>query len=1219
MKRNLCVLAIWWAFALGMSARDFVHPGGLHTLKDLARMKEKVKQKETPWIETWELLANDPYAQSSYTARPYTNIGGTGNRQQAGRDAYAAYLNTLYWYITDDVSHADCAVRILNAWAGTVKEASGELYQIPINAMVQVAELLRGYEGWKEEDQEKFKTVCRTIFYPACEGFYQGCSHQSWDAPAASARMIMAVFLDDEEKFNNALDYFKEGEGEGSLQHTLNPTGQLPEMGRDQPHAALGIASQAQICQVAWNQGEDLFAYADNLLLKGFDYYCKFNLGYPVEWENYHWCGSPEGYDWFHISISDAYRINNSPVYEMIYNHYVVERGLSAPYLTQLVNLARPENGEEGYFGYGTLTYTLDASYSPYPAYPIPEQPVGLKAEPCLEGISLQWNAPKGRTGRGYKIYRSENGKTFTKIHEWDNNTKTEYKDETVFPGVSYTYYVSAWNQSGESLPSEVSVAVAGGGTGILPKGWGYTDVGQVAEKGGFVAMSAGGNFMVSLSGGGADVGGISDGHGYVFTKVQGDLVASARLYKVDWKDGNNKVGWVIRESLAPEARRITLNLGDYAHRYSRMGVRRNHGDNTQWFEGNDFTVAPVWFKLERDGNVFSAYQSVDGNEWYKFAEQALDFATTCYVGLSASAGTSSPLAVTACFDHVTIESEGEVPTMPVNFKGVATGSTSLRLSWDGSAECAVYILERATSLEGEYKVVNEKIIGSSYEDVDLQPDVTYYYRLSAANLYGEGKKTAPLAITTEKLSLPEAPSKVEALSGNGFVALSWAKTGEKTAYYQVRRGDLYGGPYELVGRTLENKYTDNKVVNGNMYYYTVSAVNAVGEGKPSEEAKALPRLGDSRYWPFDEEQGNLAVDIWNFDEVQLVNSVHRNVGKYNSGISLTGGHIALPAGGTEKWKDFSLSVWVKPERVDTWARIIDCGTGTDNNFFLTVRAAQTGCLRYAIVQGTSGEQQINTDFSLKASEWVHVVLVQRGTTGILYANGTEVGRNENLTLSPADLGYTTQNYIGRSAYMSDPYFRGCVDDLRIYDCALDSEQVSALYQASTQQVTFPALPGMKVGDEELISSATASSGLSLEFRSSHPEVAEVVDGCRIRALSPGKTEITALQTGNLLYASAVPVTQTLMVEHGNGVESVDTGQMKVGIRLNGHILQFSFSKPVEERGKAMLFDMNGKLVRSTVLNGHGCFTWNLSGLSSGVYLFKLDGGSWAKKLKIVL
>ena len=58
MKRNLCVLAIWWAFALGMSARDFVHPGGLHTLKDLARMKEKVKQKETPWIETWERLAN---------------------------------------------------------------------------------------------------------------------------------------------------------------------------------------------------------------------------------------------------------------------------------------------------------------------------------------------------------------------------------------------------------------------------------------------------------------------------------------------------------------------------------------------------------------------------------------------------------------------------------------------------------------------------------------------------------------------------------------------------------------------------------------------------------------------------------------------------------------------------------------------------------------------------------------------------------------------------------------------------------------------------------------------------------------------------------------------------------------------------------------------------------------------------------------------------------
>ena len=54
----------------------------------------------------------------------------------------------------------------------------------------------------------------------------------------------------------------------------------------------------------------------------------------------------------------------------------------------------------------------------------------------------------------------------------------------------------------------------------------------------------------------------------------------------------------------------------------------------------------------------------------------------------------------------------------------------------------------------------------------------------------------------------------------------------------------------------MENRYTDHKVDNGKMYYYVVSAVNAVGEGAYSEEAKAYPQVGSCRYWPFDEAGG---------------------------------------------------------------------------------------------------------------------------------------------------------------------------------------------------------------------------------------------------------------------------------------------------------------------------------------------------------------------------
>ena len=137
----------------------------------------------------------------------------------------------------------------------------------------------------------------------------------------------------------------------------------------------------------------------------------------------------------------------------------------------------------------------------------------------------------------------------------------------------------------------------------------------------------------------------------------------------------------------------------------------------------------------------------------------------------------------------------------------------------------------------------------------------------------------------------------------------------------------------------MENRYTDHKVDNGKMYYYVVSAVNAVGEGTYSEESQSLSaKLGSCRYWPFDEAGGTAASDVWNGGEAQLVNNSRFDTGKYDTGIHLSGGHITLPAGVTETWKDFTLSLWVKPDRVEDWARIVDCGTGTDNNLFLTIK-----------------------------------------------------------------------------------------------------------------------------------------------------------------------------------------------------------------------------------------------------------------------------------------
>lgn len=96
--------------------------------------------------------------------------------------------------------------------------------------------------------------------------------------------------------YNFATDYFYNGAGQGSLNHTIpcvsifvsaryssssinrfihveersgKKLGQTSESGRDQGHATLDYALLGVIAQTAWNQGLDLFGYASNRILAG--------------------------------------------------------------------------------------------------------------------------------------------------------------------------------------------------------------------------------------------------------------------------------------------------------------------------------------------------------------------------------------------------------------------------------------------------------------------------------------------------------------------------------------------------------------------------------------------------------------------------------------------------------------------------------------------------------------------------------------------------------------------------------------------------------------------------------------------------------------------------------------------------------------------------------------------------------------------------------------
>ena len=79
------------------------------------------------------------------------------------------------------------------------------------------------------------------------------------------------------------------------------------------------------------------------------------------------------------------------------------------------------------------------------------------------------------------------------------------------------------------------------------------------------------------------------------------------------------------------------------------------------------------------------------------------------------------------------------------------------------------------------------------------------------------------------------------------------------------------------------------------------------------------------------------------------------------------------------------------------------------------------------------------------------------------------------------------------------------------------------------QNITFNSLSAKTIGDADFDGGAIASSGLLLNYTSSNPAVATIVDG-KIHLVGAGTATITASQTGNEIYNAAISVTQPLTV-----------------------------------------------------------------------------------------
>ena len=349
------------------AATAFVHPGLLHTRADLDRMRQRVAAGQEPWASGFEKLRSHPQSRSDWKLRGPISVVTRSPRNTQGNDQMvldgnAAYQNALMWCISGNEAHARKAVEILNAWSGGIQMMDGSDVQLSAGLngfkFVNAAELMRyTYPAWGRAEVARFEKMLREVIYPPIKDFAT-FANGNWDAACMKTILAIGVFCDDRALFDRAVAYYRNGAGNGRLTHyVINESGQAQESGRDQQHTQLGLGLLADTCEIAWNQGVDLYGEADNRLLKGFEYTARYNLGGDVSFVA---CVDTTG-KYRHKVISTLGRGNLRPVYEMVWNHYQNRRGVPAPFTRQAADKIRPEGAgfASDHPGFGTLLFSL--------------------------------------------------------------------------------------------------------------------------------------------------------------------------------------------------------------------------------------------------------------------------------------------------------------------------------------------------------------------------------------------------------------------------------------------------------------------------------------------------------------------------------------------------------------------------------------------------------------------------------------------------------------------------------------------------------------------------------------------------------------------------------------------------------------------------------------------------------------------------------------------
>jgi len=180
------------------------------------------------------------------------------------------------------------------------------------------------------------------------------------------------------------------------------------------------------------------------------------------------------------------------------------------------------------------------------------------------------------------------------------------------------------------------------------------------------------------------------------------------------------------------------------------------------------------------------------------------------------------------------------------------------------------------------------------------------------------------------------------------------------------------------------------------------------------------------------------------------MNATFNDSGKFGGGFEFDGAgdFISVPdASGLDFLPEFTLSVWFKTLTTGIDRGLMNKLNGfdcTNNNFLLYINTAD----KVRICTQNNPKNEALTTTLIEANRWYHVVATANATNLTIYLDGIleDIGNKQNATTNTDDI--LTIGSVSTTAQ----FFNGTLDEVLIFNRSLSAQEISALYNASTNQ-----------------------------------------------------------------------------------------------------------------------------------------------------------------------